>query len=948
MSSISPQGYSNPAANEQSTIGAYTLPQVARLYNFPTSVDGSGQCIAIIALGGGYKIEDLQAYFQQLGISMPQVTAVPVDGGRNSPDSGPNQVVFDIEVVGAIAPGAHIVVYFASNSDRGYLDAINAATSDTINKPSVILCNWGAPESNWTNDAMQAINQALQEAAERGITVCCAVGDQGSGGGLNDGKAHVVFPASSPYVLSCGGTRLEATNNQVISEVVWNKLTRNGGATGGGVSDVFSLPSWQANAQVPPSINDQHAGRGVPDVAGNADPETGYMAYFDGQNAVVGGTTAAAGLWAGLIALINQQRGRPLGYLNPILYQNYQQLVQKSALRDVISGSNGAYTAGTGWDACTGLGTPDGARLLAALTEELPGPSLTEIAIRALADKPSEVDLLKFTDYTKALVDFIENENTVKPLTIVIDAPWGMGKSTLMGLIMSELKDRAKTHKRRPFPTVWFNAWKYDQESSLWAALALEILVQVRKQFNIWQQLRFWFKLNMKRLDRNILIHALLKALPFILGLILLGGILFLITWLWLGSAFLDTLKKSIASIGILAGITAAFAFGKEIYSKIIKPLDQQIARYVRAPDYKERIGFLAEFEEDFKLVIEAVTENGKWPLVIFIDDLDRCAPPKPVEIIEAINILLDAKHCVFVIGMDAQTVAGSIEAKYKDLQDYLKDIDDPGGLTLGERFLEKIVQINFHIPRSDSDVMKEFILESLKAKPGAEKGGPTVNPPGEEVTETAELIKAEQRTGKPLDAAAQAVQKTRPDIKVELVEQAKQEVFAKTFDDSEEVKRAIQEAALYLGFNPRKIKRFINAFRLQALIANRRRLIETGTIQLDLLAKWITIVTRWPDLIEAMLIDQNFLKSLKEACLASEELSQSNGRFLASAKGKKLQVIYDRYLANPHLKRLIEARDLLNLLKQMPENEIEALPQYLYLTRTTINARNIEEKPPN
>ena len=209
---------------------------------------------------------------------------------------------------------------------------------------------------------MQAMDQAFQAAAALGITVCCAAGDRGSGDGVKDGKAHVDFPASSPYVLACGGTRLESTNNTVTREVVWNDGPDS--ATGGGISDVFGLPTWQANAGVPPSINDQHVGRGVPDVAGNADPQTGYKVHVDGQDTVIGGTSAVAPLWAGLIALINQQRGQPLGYLNPILCQHYPQLVQARALRSVTSGTNGGYSAGPGWNACTGLGTPDGTRLL--------------------------------------------------------------------------------------------------------------------------------------------------------------------------------------------------------------------------------------------------------------------------------------------------------------------------------------------------------------------------------------------------------------------------------------------------------------------------------------------------------------------------------------------------------------------------------------------------------
>lgn len=210
------------------------------------------------------------------------------------------------------------------------------------------------------------MDQTFQAAVSLGITVCCAAGDNGSSDGVSDGKAHVDFPASSTYSLACGGTHLEAASNAVTSEVVWNDSTTS--ATGGGISDVFPLPSWQANANVPVSVNDQHKGRGVPDVAGDADPQTGYQVRVDGQDVVFGGTSAVAPLWAGLIALINQRRGKSAGYLNPTLYQNYAQLTQANALRDVTSGNNGSYSAGPGWDACTGVGTPDGAKLLTVLS----------------------------------------------------------------------------------------------------------------------------------------------------------------------------------------------------------------------------------------------------------------------------------------------------------------------------------------------------------------------------------------------------------------------------------------------------------------------------------------------------------------------------------------------------------------------------------------------------
>ena len=347
---------------------SFTPPALAKLYDFPTDVDGSGQCIAIIELGGGYKPADLAAYFGSLGIANPTVKAVLVDHARNHPtnaNSADGEVLLDIEVCGGVAPKATLAVYFAPNTTSGFLNAITTAVHDNVNKPSVISISWGAAESNWTAQAMTQYDEAFQAAAAMGVTICVASGDNGSSDGVGDGKVHVDFPASSPNVLACGGTKLLASSATTISsEVVWNEGATTS-ATGGGVSGFFALPSYQAKAGVPVSAGAAgKAGRGVPDIAGNADPATGYEVRVDGENFVIGGTSAVAPLWAGLVALMNQKLGHPVGFLNPMLYGS---LHGKHVTRDITSGNNGSYSAKAGWDPCTGWGSPHGARLLKAL-----------------------------------------------------------------------------------------------------------------------------------------------------------------------------------------------------------------------------------------------------------------------------------------------------------------------------------------------------------------------------------------------------------------------------------------------------------------------------------------------------------------------------------------------------------------------------------------------------
>jgi kumamolisin len=366
---------------------SYSPLDLAMLYQFPALGTGAGQCIALLEFGGGYSTDDLASYFHGLGLQAPAIVAVSVDGAHNQPEgkaAGPDaEVALDIEVAGAVAPGARIAVYFAPNTERGFLDAVSTAVHDQVRRPSVVSISWGGPEKSWTAQAITAIDTVFQDAAALGVTVLCASGDAGSGDGVSDGLAHADFPASSPHVTGCGGTRLSSASGDATDEVVWNNAR---GATGGGVSDSFGPADWQAHAQVPPSANPGgRRGRGVPDVSADADPETGYRMLVSGQETVGGGTSAVAPLWAGLVALLNEQLGHPIGFLNPSLYGP---VLAAGGFRDIIAGSNGAYSAGPGWDACTGLGTPQGTAILEALL----GTTVTGQPARRRAPAQAELE----------------------------------------------------------------------------------------------------------------------------------------------------------------------------------------------------------------------------------------------------------------------------------------------------------------------------------------------------------------------------------------------------------------------------------------------------------------------------------------------------------------------------------------------------------------------------
>ena len=353
----------------------YLPNQVGALYDFPTSVTGAGQCIALIELGGGFTPSDTQAAFQAMGLAPPTVLAVSVDGAVNqpTPDNGADgEVALDIQVAGGVAPGATIAVYFAPNTDAGFVDAVTTAAHDAGNKPSVLSISWGSAESGWTAQSLQAMTSAFQDAASLGVSTFVASGDNLATDSVNDGKAHVDFPASSPWAFGCGGTAITTSGGALTGEQVWND---GNSGSGGGISDVYPVPGFQQNAGLPASVNDGHAGRGAPDVAGDAAPGTGYTIVVNGQTTVVGGTSAVAPLWAGLTALINQQAAKPVGFYLPTLYENPGLLRDVTVGNNMPSGTELGYSAKAGWDPCTGLGSPNGAALFSALTAAAPQPA---------------------------------------------------------------------------------------------------------------------------------------------------------------------------------------------------------------------------------------------------------------------------------------------------------------------------------------------------------------------------------------------------------------------------------------------------------------------------------------------------------------------------------------------------------------------------------------------
>jgi hypothetical protein len=353
-----------------------TPPQVAQLYGFPVSPTAAGQTIGILEFGGGYRLSDVQLFYNSVHLPVPSINAISVDGQPNAPgsDDYTTETLLDIDVSGSTAPGVKLAVYFAPWSEQGWVDAVTKAATDAVNKPSVLSISYGWPENEtiegltWSLAAIKAVNTTFQEAAAMGISVFVSSGDDGSSCGMTDKKAHVLYPGSDPNVSCVGGTSISNVSGLNFTEHTWP-------ATGGGISDIFCapnfpLPPWQMAANVPGSANDGHKGRGIPDLAANSDPASGYELFQEGVNiGAVGGTSAAAPLYAGLAALMNAGFEEPVGYLNPNLYAVPYAYAFRD-INDAVSNASGGapgYKSGPGWDACTGLGGANGVALEYAL-----------------------------------------------------------------------------------------------------------------------------------------------------------------------------------------------------------------------------------------------------------------------------------------------------------------------------------------------------------------------------------------------------------------------------------------------------------------------------------------------------------------------------------------------------------------------------------------------------
>lgn len=508
------------------------------------------------------------------------------------------------------------------------------------------------------------------------------------------------------------------------------------------------------------------------------------------------------------------------------------------------------------------------------------------ISDHSVSDQPASQDSLGFTPYVEGVAQFLLNDRTKAPLTLSIEGEWGSGKTSFMEMLRRALCNGGKipatgqelTNNRTK--TVWFNAWRHDKNEELWAAFALTFMEEMAAGRGRWKNFQASFRLNWERVSDwgGIVWESFRFAAVATIWMIIAGAILIQVltgngglsevleqvtgkkllprdlTWLFTGSSVL----------GILV---FAFMAVRRVDELVGNPFKQDFKKYLDAPDYADRISFLEHFHRDFNKVVQAYQDGKK--VFVFIDDLDRCEVPKAAELMQAINLMIsEAAPIFFIIGMDREKVAAGLAAKFEKLLPYLmpgsvkadqSKLVVVGGLEYGLGFIEKFIQLPFRVPvPAQKNLISLFHeMRGPDSAPAAKTTGSAPAGPGGSATNAAP-------SGPPGTATTAAASSTpkmpKPPVEFEF----------KVAQDSVLVQKLMEMVAPGLDYNPRRIKQFVNTFRLNAYIAYNTGLFQPDTdlpaslgITLPQLAKYVAISLRWPRFISDLADDPELLKRL-------------------------------------------------------------------------------------
>jgi RNA polymerase sigma factor (sigma-70 family) len=529
-----------------------------------------------------------------------------------------------------------------------------------------------------------------------------------------------------------------------------------------------------------------------------------------------------------------------------------------------------------------------------------PGPSAFSVTPASISDQPAAQDALGFEPYVRAVAEFLTNEGTRPPLTLSIEGEWGTGKSSFMTQLQRAIQERQAEKGRQAAVTIWFNPWRHDHEEALWAAFALEFLRAVSGQLPFIERWRGHLRLLWRRFSWRDGWLDVVRAVTAATASVAAIGILVYVLLADGGArlvAFRDAIAGEDADTALLTlllglgggsvALAVAVTLWKQAKSFIGDPLRFDLKRYVHSPDYQSRISFIEHFHEDFGRIVKAYV--GERKVFVFIDDLDRCQTPKAADLMQALNLMIGAgeQPIVFILGMDRAKIAASIAVKFKDLLPYMTadparsgTIEDSEaarrGLEYGSEFIEKFVQLSFRIPQpGDPDVAALLRSISGDGKPlaapspgpaapatgfGTVAGGPV--PP-------THVLGISTDPGRPSPSRDTAHSGPPPEEPVRAALQ--QEVAV----DSERLHDIVRMVAPALDYNPRRLKQFVNVFRLRAYLAIATGLVGDFTgprgLTFEKLGKFVAVGLRWPLLLADLEARRDLLERLEAHALGVE-----------------------------------------------------------------------------
>ncbi len=506
-------------------------------------------------------------------------------------------------------------------------------------------------------------------------------------------------------------------------------------------------------------------------------------------------------------------------------------------------------------------------------------------------DLPSKKDELGFEPLGNALVDMLNDNKTQLPLAIALTAPWGGGKSSLMRQVEQRLR---RTSDRSPsvgadvrrWCTVRFDAWKFHQSEQIWASLAKEIYKQAQLGLNPLQ--RIWFRLRLEW-TRGQLPRELMWAVLVICGCALAGALL----------NFFDMGLNADAAKGAITGVVGSLAlflgrYGKDLTNPFRRAIDRHQARQ---QVYRSVLGVMAEAENDIDALTRTLTKSPSSALSVFVDDLDRCSPSHIVAVVETINQIFnnnDKRHCAFILGIDSDVITASLEYEYAGMVKCLSDRNRALAERFGESFLEKIVQLTVVIPKPDLQGLTRLLGSMTGNTQPQDHRQRRIEIDEKAVQDAVELFESEPLKD-PIEVEQRRVEVEQgfPDRKPAVIREAARRVRSRLLNtDSNDVARVEFKLLRYLPRNPRTLKRFDNAFRLQLLVANNTPGCELDFRyeEIEAIGRWVALHFGWPELANSLKLDPQLLQDLER--VANNEEATNTAALQGWDKDKGLMAI--------------------------------------------------------